>query len=357
MAGLVRPYIPYTSLRGAFVVKGVVDSTSTTRGVQYRVQWKGKNSLTGEPWMDTWQGEVKMRTDADRAAIERYQQLASTGNYTPPPKGWVVDAGEGETWRTARGTVQCLHCCTWWVSEVGRKIHASSKNCTGRERLRGTQSLKANKVQRVRRGEQVRGYGAVKCEGEDLEWVNSFVYLGNRVDGGGDNSVPVAYRVALAGQAFRKALTVWKSSLLSNTCKIRLYKCSVCSVLRYGSDCYTFGAQEQGKVKAFNSRCLATMTGREIEEEARAPSYDLIAAIRQARATWLGHILRTHPSRYVHRTIREIYENDNNKEGSLLELLPEHTDFEDLVEKASDRSAWNNFVRKLIDISAPLRRH
>jgi hypothetical protein len=106
----------------------------------------------------------------------------------------------------------------------------------------------------------VRGYGAVKCEGEDLEWVNSFVYLGNRVDGGGDNSVPVAYRVALAGQAFRKALTVWKSSLLSNTCKIRLYKCSVCSVLRYGSDCYTFGAQEQGKVKAFNSRCMATMT-------------------------------------------------------------------------------------------------
>ena len=43
--------------------------------------------------------------------------------------------------------------------------------------------------------------------------------------------------------------------------------------------------------------------------------------------------------------------------GTLLELLPEYKDFEDLVEKASDRPAWNNFVRKLTDISAPLRRH
>ena len=343
------------TVEGRFVVKRVVDSTTTSRGEHYRVQWEGRNSLTGEPWMDTWQGEVKMRTDAERTAISRYHGQIAAGTLTPPPKGWVINAGEGESWREARGNVQCLHCCTWWASDRGRKIHASSKNCAGRARMRGTQSLKAGKVERERRGEKVRSYGAVECEGEGLEWVNAFVYLGNRVDGGGDNSVPVAYRVALASQAFRKALTIWKSALLSDTCKIRLYKCSVCSVLRYGADSYTFTTKEQKRVKTFNSRCMATITGREIEEEARAPTFDLIATILQARATWLGHILRMPPDKYVHRTMREIYENENGKEGSLMELLPEHTDFEDLVKEARDRSAWNKFVREMTDSSTPLR--
>ena len=40
----------------------------------------------------------------------------------------------------------------------------------------------------------------------------------------------------------------------------------------------------------FNARSLARLTGHDIAEEYRNPTYDMVHEIHKGRARWLGHI-------------------------------------------------------------------
>ena len=118
------------------------------------------------------------------------------------------------------------------------------------------------------------------------------------------------------------------------------------------STCGPFGEKERRRVNAFNSSAWLGSREESSQRRRRTPR-------RPGPSHHAGesNVAGTHPERratqiHMHRTIREIHENDNNCDGSLLEHLPEHTDFDNLVKKASDRRSWNKFVRQLDDSSA-----
>jgi len=201
--------------------------------------------------------------------------------------------------------------------------------------------------------------GNVECEGEALEWVRKFVYLGNEMECDGDAKGPVQYRLALGSSRFKQLLTVWKDKQLDTKLKIRLYKCAVCSVMRYGSDAYTLGSREKAMINGWNSRKLAVITGRDIGDEARTPTYNLVNDIIRQRATWTGHILRMDKDSTIKKVITEIYEKGEQYDGAMLhrDTLPTHKSIEDLIAKAEDRAGWNKFVKTLVtrDSSTPKR--
>ena len=78
-------------------------------------------------------------------------------------------------------------------------------------------------------------FGHVACEGDPLDWLASFVYLGNRTSADGDPLVPVKHRIAQAAAAFTRGRTVFTSNKVSVKLKIRLYMSDVTSVIRYGA--------------------------------------------------------------------------------------------------------------------------
>ena len=108
-------------------------------------------------------------------------------------------------------------------------------------------------------------------------------------------------------------------------------------------------------INGWNSRKLAVITGRDIGDEARTPTYNLVNDIIRQRATWTGHILRMDKDSTIKKVITEIYEKGEQYDGAMLhrDTLPTHKSIEDLIAKAEDRAGWNKFVKTLVTRDSP----
>ena len=129
-------------------------------------------------------------------------------------------------------------------------------------------------------------------EGESLESVCQFDYLGCRFTSDGDDAADMC---PSHGHRSRGLDHLWCDNRLPRSLKLRLYAASVCSTLTHSSET---------KLNGFNSRQLHRITGRSYREEATKPSYDLPTPVRTRRHHWLGHILRMPADRLVRRAVR-----------------------------------------------------
>ena len=73
-------------------------------------------------------------------------------------------------------------------------------------------------------------------EGERLEEVESFRYLGSIVDTRGGTEADVKTRIGKTRATFHILRNVWKSRIIGKTTKIRLFNTNVKSVLLYGAE-------------------------------------------------------------------------------------------------------------------------
>ena len=78
----------------------------------------------------------------------------------------------------------------------------------------------------------------VTVNGEPLEFVQDFTYLGSLIskDNGGQKDIKA--RLGKARCAFAKLQNIWKSNKYTTKTKIRLYNSNVKSILLYGSECW-----------------------------------------------------------------------------------------------------------------------
>ena len=76
----------------------------------------------------------------------------------------------------------------------------------------------------------------IMLEGETLEEVKDFIYLGSIVDTHGGTEADVKNRISKARVAFHLLRNVWKSKVIGETTKIRLFNTNVKSVLLYGAE-------------------------------------------------------------------------------------------------------------------------
>ena len=58
--------------------------------------------------------------------------------------------------------------------------------------------------------------------------------------------------------------------------------------LTFGHTNWTLNAKLQSTIKGWNSRCMAVITNREIAEECRYPTIDLVAVLRARSLRWDG---------------------------------------------------------------------
>ena len=136
----------------------------------------------------------------------------------------------------------------------------------------------------------------VIMEGESLESVYQFDYLGCRFTSDGDDAADMRHRMAIAGEPSRSLNYLWSDNRLPRSLKLCLYAASVCSTLTHGSEAWMLTPRALATLNGFNSRQLHRITGRSYRDEATKPSYDLLTAVRTRRHHWLGHILRMPPT-------------------------------------------------------------
>ena len=144
---------------------------------------------------------------------------------------------------------------------------------------------------------------------------------------------------------------VFKDRTLSQGLRIRLYVACIISILRYCCEAWTFDVKAQRKVNGFNAHCMAVIRGREFEEMARDPPYDLVGEIRRQRLTFTGHVLRYGEERLTRRVLLAYFSRFRGPleypEGSILEDAPKHRNLEELIVLANDRERWREEVGRI----------
>ena len=76
----------------------------------------------------------------------------------------------------------------------------------------------------------------IKLQGENIEEVEEFTYLGSKMTADGSSERGICTRLSKADQAFATLRNIWKSGKICQKMKIRLLKSNVLSILLYGSE-------------------------------------------------------------------------------------------------------------------------
>ena len=139
----------------------------------------------------------------------------------------------------------------------------------------------------------------IKLQGQNIEEVEEFTYLGSMMTADGSCEREIHARLSKAGQAFATLRNMWKSVKICHKTKIRLFKSNVLSILLYGSESWKMTKTINHRLEVFQNRCLRKIlkifwpnTISNVELHRRTSTQPITLEIKQRRWQWIGHVLR-----------------------------------------------------------------
>ena len=203
----------------------------------------------------------------------------------------------------------------------------------------------------------------ITVNGNSVQVVPDFIYLGSKIHRSGDILQEVTRRKALAGDIFRRLWRpLWKHRNITNRTKFRIYNACVLSVLLYGSEIWALSPTLAKSLSGFDNRCERRILGIRWQdsvrnEEVRRLSMQppLQRRMAQRRLRWLGHMLRMdvdHPTLKIFNFEPQL-ENWRRPRGRPRsrwsdvvrdDLSDLDTSFARARESAMDRNSWRRLV-------------
>ncbi|VDO52926.1 unnamed protein product [Schistosoma margrebowiei] len=119
-------------------------------------------------------------------------------------------------------------------------------------------------------------------DGETLEDVEFFTYLGSIIDEQGGSDADVKARIGKAKVAFLQLKNIWNSKQLSTNIKVRIFNTNVKAVLLYGAETWRTTTTTIKKPDTISNSLLWERTNQLPTEE----------EIRKRRWKSIGHTLR-----------------------------------------------------------------
>lgn len=95
--------------------------------------------------------------------------------------------------------------------------------------------------------------------GQRLEEVRDFKYLGSLVSEDGSSTKDIKARIGIATSAMARLASVWKSNTINFLVKVRLYKSLVLSTLLYGCEIWTLTADAEREIQSFENKYYRMM--------------------------------------------------------------------------------------------------
>ena len=144
----------------------------------------------------------------------------------------------------------------------------------------------------------------IMLDGEKLEEVDNFKYLGSIITSDGTSVKEVKTRLSLASSAMTRLNIIWRKQNISFPVKIKLYKSLVISVLLYGCESWTLNAETERRIQSFEFRCYRKLLGIKytehrtnsyVEQEIKAKAgkqEPLLSTVRRRKLAWFGHVTR-----------------------------------------------------------------
>ena len=188
----------------------------------------------------------------------------------------------------------------------------------------------------------------ITIDGQKVEQVKSFKYLGAILTEDGRCESEIRARIGMAKDAFSKRKELLRRKM-SISVKKRIIKTVVWSVALYGCETWTMKKDEVRRLQAFEIWIWRRMervswkdkkTNEEVLKQVDEER-SIIAAITQRKKKWIGHILRREG------LLRDVIEGRmkgkrtrGRKRIGMIDDLKEGNSYERLKRRAEDRISW-----------------
>ena len=154
--------------------------------------------------------------------------------------------------------------------------------------------------------------GTVKMQGEELNRVEEFKYLGSTVQADGGAEKEVVKRVQAGWRAWKKVTGIMCDRTVPDKIKGRLYKVMVRPAMLYGMEAVAVTKAQERKMEVAEMKMLRFSIGKtrldRIRNEEVRRSLGVVELghqLRETRMRWLGHITRREET-YVGKRMRQM---------------------------------------------------
>jgi hypothetical protein len=199
-------------------------------------------------------------------------------------------------------------------------------------------------------------------QGETIERVDDFKYLGSQISSYGNQDMDVEARLQKATTAFKRLYRgIWKRRDITLKTKFRVYRALIEPIALYGAESWTLTAGVKNKLDVFDNECVRTILGikwndrinnEELRERSKQEPLSEKAASRIIR--WAGHVWRMDDSRIARRIERwqptgkrsRGKQKQRWKDAAIGEVRLRGAKGRNIEELAQDRSSWKRFHQK-----------
>lgn len=202
--------------------------------------------------------------------------------------------------------------------------------------------------------------GNITLNGQILQNVHSFIYLGREINEHLDHSKEIRRRIEIARSGFIKMRNLLCHLKLSLSTRLRTLKCYIWSLLLYGCETWTLKQDDIKKLNAFEMWLYRRMlrvswTSRTTNEtvlnkmNTRA---HLITTIKLRKTCYLGHLMRHGEYEQIQLIIEGKIEGRRGigrKKKSWLRNIRDwtHTNGNDLLHRSKDRESYAILIANL----------
>ena len=212
----------------------------------------------------------------------------------------------------------------------------------------------------------------IYMNGQELEVVDSFKYLGSTLTKDGRSSTEIKTRLALATSALSKLSKIMRSKDITLPTKLKLFRSLVLSILLYGCESWTLTAETTRRIQTFETKSFRRLLGiswsdRKTNEFVRnqitllaGPQEPLLATVRRRKLSWFGHVTRhnTLSKTILQGTLEGGRRRGRQKKG-WMDNIKEWTrlDSPTLLREVEDRAGWRRLAEEssLMSPLPPLR--
>uniref|UniRef100_A0A914URD9 Reverse transcriptase domain-containing protein n=1 Tax=Plectus sambesii TaxID=2011161 RepID=A0A914URD9_9BILA len=244
------------------------------------------------------------------------------------------------------------------LAEDGHHLQEPTSNLH-REAAKVGLRISAEKSKVMHVGTQV-GVPKIRVEGQDLEEVERFTYLGSVIGRDGDAETDVKCRIGKASAVFQQMRNIWSSASISLNIKLRLYASITLPMATYAAETWKASASITRKVNVFHQRCLRRIlriryfdhiTNEEVLQRSKLPSLSTIIARYRLRLA--GHVFRMDDSRIPRKAFRWVPLGYRRGRGRprltwrrtfINDLKALDVSWDEAEDLATDRTRWRTLV-------------
>ena len=146
-------------------------------------------------------------------------------------------------------------------------------------------------------------FAKIKLNGQELEVVEKFKYLGSIVSDEGSRP-EILVRIAQTTAALARLKPIWRDKNITLRSKIKLMRTLVVSIFLYACETWTLTAELQKKIQAMEMKCYRKVLGISYLEHITNESVrnrikqeigehdDLLTIVMKRKMSWFGHVSR-----------------------------------------------------------------